>query len=292
MEGNLVKTLFRRLLEVLRLERPPESFSGTDPRSKRRVESFEALSDGLKIRGSIYFPVSRPSKMYPVMVLCHGIPGSGAPRPADDPGYEGLAQEFADLGLAAVIFNFRGCGDSDGDFDMMGWTRDLDAVLDKILNYPHVDPTRLLITGFSGGGAAATCTCADNEKIYALAVVGTPAHFRIFERDQAEVIDDFRERGVIKDPNFPSDPDAWMRHFEEVEPMRWIARFKGKYLLIVHGEEDELIPAEHARELYDRAPSGIARLELIPGGEHRLRTDRRCVDILKDWTLHVLAWKA
>jgi pimeloyl-ACP methyl ester carboxylesterase len=224
-------------------------------------------------------------------VICHGIPGSGAQRPRDDPGYEALAQDITSLGVAAVTFNFRGCGDSDGDFDMLGWTRDLEVVLDHVLNTPHIDPSRLMVLGFSGGGAASIYVAAQTDHVYGLAVVGTPAHFRIFEKDPREIVEDFQERGIIRNPNFPPDVSRWIKAFEEIEPRRWIAQFKGKHLLIVHGDADELIPLKHARVLFDAAPKGITELSVVPGGEHRLRLNARCLDVLREWLLKTLGWR-
>jgi len=290
MELNLIKIFFGRLLEALRIKSRPEGAVVSDTPGERRKEDFQVVCEGITIRGRVFFPVARPSRQYPVVVICHGIPGSGAERPADDPGYEGLAEEFASKGLAAVIFNFRGCGDSGGNFDMMGWTRDLDTVVDKVFNTPYIDPTRLSILGFSGGGAAAIYLAADNPHIYGLAVVGTPAHFQIFEKDPDEIIEDFRKRGIIRDQAFPRDVKKWLHEFEEIEPRRWIAHFKGKHLLIVHGDADELIPLEHAYEIFHRAPAGIAQISVIPGGVHRLRLDPRCIDILERWFAEILGW--
>lgn len=291
MESNLIKTLFAKLVEALRFSERPTQRGGTDASGHRFEEPFQVTSDGIPIRGKIFFPVEKPNRLYPALIICHGIPGSGTPRPGDDPGYEGLAGHFTAEGMAAVIFNFRGCGDSGGNFDMMGWSRDLEVVLEKILNTPFVDPTRVMLLGFSGGGAAAIHVAADNADIYSLAVVGTPAHFNLFEDDPESIVADFKKRGIIRDANFPPDLSRWIEGFQEIEPLRWISNFQGKHLLIVHGDADELIPVEHARELFEKAPAGITKLTIIPGGAHRLRLDPRCTEILKDWFVETLGWK-
>lgn len=291
MELTLFREMFRKLLEALRINDSTARVHA-DSAGEGKRQSFSVVSSGLTIRGQIFFPEARPSRLYPAIIICHGIPGSGTARAPDDPGYEALAEEFTSLGLAAVIFNFRGCGDSDGDFDMMGWTEDLEAVVDHIHNTPFIDPTRILLLGFSGGGAAAIYVAADNPDIYGLAVVGTPAHFSIFEKDRDEILADFRERGIIRDPDFPPDRDRWMDAFARIEPRRWIPQFKGKHILIVHGDEDELVPVEHAHELLERAPAGQAELSIIPGGVHRLRLDTRCINIVKEWVLTVLGWRS
>ncbi|MEW6140045.1 MAG: alpha/beta fold hydrolase [Thermodesulfobacteriota bacterium] len=290
MEAGLIRTFFAKLLEALRFGSASPKAEISEPEERRR-ESFSVISEGIPIKGEIVFPSAKPARLFPGLIICHGIPGSGAERPPDDPGYEGLATEFSSLGLATVIFNFRGCGESGGSFDMMGWTRDLEVVLDHVRNTPHIDPSRILVLGFSGGGAASVYVAAQTTEMYGLAVVGTPAHFRIFDRDPVDIVDDFRQRGIIRSLDFPPDVTRWLKAFEEIEPRRWVAHFKGKHLLIVHGDQDELIPLEHARELYDAAPRGITELSIIPGGEHRLRTNRQCLDLLKSWFLGVLGWR-
>ncbi len=290
MESNLIRIWFKKLLDALRFQKPVSRSEIASP-EKRSADSFSVISDGITLRGRILFPSERPSRLYPTIIICHGIPGSGAARPKDDPGYERLAQEFTSEGIAAVIFNFRGCGDSGGNFDMIGWTRDLDAVLDVVLNKPHVDPSRVMLLGFSGGGAAAIRVAAENDKIFSLAVVGTPSDFGIFEKDPEKIVEDFKERGIIRDQDFPKDLDRWLAGFVEIEPKRWISHFSGKHLLIIHGDADELIPVDQAYELKERAPEGISELEIIPGGVHRLRLDPKCIEILKKWFLKILGWK-
>ncbi len=283
MERNILSLMFRRLLEALRFERKTRSVITRDPLSVGKQDIFQLTVDGIKISGKMFFPNVDPPRLYPVVVICHGIPGSGEPRPVDDPGYEGLAGKFTGLGFASVVFNFRGCGDSGGDFDMLGWTRDLESVLAHISNTPYVDPSRIIIVGFSGGGAAAIYVSAHEDSVYGLAVVGTPASFSIFRQDPAEIVNDFKRRGIIRNPDFPKDVQTWMKHFEEIEPLHWIAHFKGEHLAIVHGEADELVPVDHATQMYSAAPEGITELFLVPGGKHRLRLDDRCVAILESW---------
>ncbi len=77
---------------------------------------------------------------------------------------------------------------------MMGWTRDLRVILNKIVNTPFIDPTRIILLGFSGGGAAAINVAADNSNVYGLAVVGTPSNFEIFRKETSTIIEDFRKR--------------------------------------------------------------------------------------------------
>lgn len=265
--------------------------SETAPQSEWLRQDLSVISDGITLRGWIVFPVPRPARQYPALILCHGVPSGSKPQPEGDTGYEGLAKEFTSMGLASVFFNFRGCGASDGNFDMAGWPRDLEAVLDRVLNTPYVDPDRVIILGFSAGGASAIRVTAENSSVFGLATVAAPAGFEIFGKDDQAILDDFRSRGLIKDPNFPPDLHHWVQGFKEVEARRWVRQYKGKFLLIVHGDADELVPVEHARELFHNAPAGVAELSIIPGGIHQLRLDPRCVSIVKTWITKILGWR-
>ena len=119
--------------------------------------------------------------------------------------------------------------------------------------------------------------------MYSLAAVGTPAHFELFEKEPADVVADFKKRGLIREPGFPRDLDHWIDGFKEIEPRRWIAHLRAKHILIVHGDADELIPVEHSRDIFKHAAAGVAELHVIPGGVHRLRLDPRCIGMLNEW---------
>lgn len=288
MELELIRLWFGKMLEALRFGKAP-SAAEIAPVPDRLRQEFSVISDGITIRGWMVFPVQKPARQYPALVICHGIPAGGSPQPGDS-GYEGLADEFTSMGLVSVFFNFRGCGASDGNFDMGGWPRDLDAVIDRILNTPYIDPDRVIILGFSGGAASAIRVTAENPRVFGLASVAAPADFEIFGKDEHAILEDFRARGLIKDPSFPPDLHRWIEGFRQVEARQWIGHFKGKFLLIVHGDKDELVPVEHSRELFHNAPAGVAELSIIPGGVHQLRADPRCVSIVKTWIAKILGW--
>jgi uncharacterized protein len=291
MELRLIRVWFGKMLDALRFGRAPSSAETAGPPSVWLTQNFSVTLEGIDLRGWMVFPVARPARQYPALVICHGIPAGGTPRHEGDTGYEGLAREFTSMGLVSVFFNFRGCGESGGNFDMAGWPRDLEAVLDRIFNTPHIDPDRVMILGFSGGGAAAIRVTAENSRVWGLASAAAPAGFEIFGKDEQAILDDFRARGLIKDPQFPQDLHRWIEGFREVEARRWIGHFKGKHLLIVHGDEDELVPVEHGRELFRNAPAGVAELSVIPAGIHQLRLDPRCVSVVKTWIAKILGWR-
>ena len=55
--------------------------------------------------------------------------------------------------------------------------------------------------------------------------------------------------------------------FERIAPVNNIRRATAAFLLI-HGQEDDVVPLAHAQALLENAPAGRASLWLVPGKGH------------------------
>jgi len=245
------------------------------------VEKVSWVSDGLKIRGEVYSPADR-RRRYPALVICHGIPAKV--KAPDDRGYPLLAERFRQEGFFVLIFNFRGAGLSQGNFDILGWARDLDRGLNYLALHPEVDQKRIFLMGFSGGAAVSIYVAARRKEIAGLVACASPAEFR--DLSTGKGLEDFlvhaRDVGIIKDVNFPASIEEWKDGFRAVRPLDWVGRIPPRPLLIIHGTEDAVVDASHARNLYAEV-WGKADLFLIEGAEHRLRIDERAMKKALEW---------
>ncbi len=233
--------------------------------------------DNLAIAGEVYFP-AQAHDSYPVLCLCHGIP---SPNPvASDGGYPELARHFARNGFVTCIFNFRGTGRSGGNLDLMGWTRDLKAVIDRLIQCASIDKSRIYLMGFSGGAAASAYVTAHDNRIAALVLCACPAEFSTSRLDL--LLEQCRKLGTIRDNDFPSSVGEWRDHFRQINPIKWIDRISPRPLLILHGDKDELIHVDQARNLYDNAGQP-KELAIIPEGMHRLRTNEVAMETALEW---------
>jgi dipeptidyl aminopeptidase/acylaminoacyl peptidase len=264
----------------------PPCLSGRSPESHpllMRREPFTLDVDGIPIVGELFSPGAPES--VPALCICHGIP-SGRPADPGDGGYPHLAARFCSAGFATVIFNFRGTGSSGGNFDMIGWTLDLQAVVGFLHTHPAVDRSRVYIMGFSGGAATSAYVAAHNHGVTRVVLCACPAEFRKFtgpHRDDFS-LDHFRQIGLIRDDGFPPSVDDWFNSFREAAPIRWIDRIAPRPLLILHGEDDDLVDVEQARRLYEKArePKEIA---IVEGAGHKLRLSDRAMSIALEWLL-------
>ena len=239
-------------------------------------------SDNINLVGEIYLP-DTGEKQYPAICFCHGIPA--VPYNPNEPGYSILAEKFCAEGFITLIFNFRGTGLSEGNLDLLGWSRDLKAAIDCLRTLDEVDKSHLSLIGFSGGAAVSIYHAAtDAGEISSVIALACPAYFHRFSpNDQGEsLIEHFRNIGVIRDKGFPSSAEDWVKGFTTIAPVQWIDKISPHPLLLIHGDKDDVVPIEHCFELYKKAnePKNMA---VIPGAEHRLRAEEKAINTALNW---------
>ena len=247
---------------------------------KMDVKEIRLRADGLQLAGELHIPSG--DKVHPALCICHGIPT--APPNSTDKGYTLLAQRFCHAGFTTLIFNFRGTGKSQGNLDILGWTRDLQAALDFLYNLKEVDKNHFCLLGFSGGAAVSVYTTAHDPRVSLVVTCACPADFRSLQQRETplDTIRRFRQIGAIRDKDFPPSIEEWQRGFEIITPINWVDEISPRPMLLVHGDADELIPLEHAHELYQKAKEP-RELKIIPGARHKIRLEKAAMDFVLDW---------
>lgn len=241
---------------------------------------FSLELEGFNLVGEAYVPRRQPA---PALCLCHGIPRGTPPEPGDG-GYPLLARRFAHAGFLTAIFNFRGTGNSGGNFDMLGWTRDLQKVMDYLCAMSETKQREIALMGFSGGAAVSAYVAAHDRRVSSLVLCSCPAQFRLaVHRERADLmVTHFREVGIIRDDGFPPSTEDWLAGFRQVTPIRWVEGICPRPLLIIHGTNDNVVDPRDAWALYEKAgqPKDILMVE---GAGHRLRTEDRAIEAALGW---------
>lgn len=241
-------------------------------------------SDGLRLRGYVARPPASsggPGVVRHALVLCHGFPAGPRGAVSAAQTYPELADRVAaDAGWVVLTFNFRGAGDSEGDFSLNGWLADLHAAISHLITIAGVD--RVWLAGFSTGGSLAVCAAGEDDRVAGVAALAAPADFEGWASEPRAFLQHAREIGVVRDPAFPPDFDAWARQLHETRPLALISKIPPRPVLLVHGGSDDTVPLVDARALADAA-GGEVELRVLSGAGHRLRHDPRAIAVLMGW---------
>lgn len=208
------------------------------PRSlPQGVEStFITTDDGCRLE-VWYLPAEAPSCPLPyVGVIFHGNAGSLE-------NFFLMQLWFQELNIPSYSFDFRGFGHSSGWPSERGLERDSDAVWRYVLEREQIDPSRIIVCGFSVGGAPASRIAALHQP-----------RLLILVSSFTSVLHLLREHPLLK----------YLARFcwSKLPTVDNIAALKQTSLLLLHGENDTIIPAYHSSAL-QAAYTGSAKCELI-----------------------------
>jgi hypothetical protein len=186
--------------------------------------------------GRIEIAVSQPDHARAVAVIAHPHPLFGGTM--DNKVVTTLAKAFADAGIAAYRFNFRGVGATEGDHDEgRGEADDMLAVSEHARSAMPGKP--LWLAGFSFGGAVAV-RASERADFHQLLLVA-PGFRRIAAQGM----------GAAPDPADPNLGSSGRHHTANT--------------LVIHGDLDETVPL--ADSIAWATPREVP-VVVVPGGEH------------------------
>lgn len=232
--------------------------------------------DGLTLRGW-WIPATGQARG--TILFSHGYAGDCSP----DLIY---APVFVQAGYNVCLFDYRGHGDSDGEFtSLVHFERgDLLCAL-AFLRTRGVE--RVGLIGFSMGGAIALAAASQSPM-----VVGVISDCAFAEVSRI-VANAAMQRGA---PRLLANLIGWLvellasiqlrANLFAADPIRWVGRIAPRPLLIMHGGADEAVPVSEAHRLYAAAREP-KELWIVPGAGHRRIEDvapdaycRRIVDFI------------
>ena len=232
------------------------------------VETTSIIRPGCTLAAAVHLPDSAPAG---AVVCCHGLLSS-----KESTKFIALCRELSDVGLAAVRFDFSGCGESDPPSEsslLEARMRDLAAVLEFVRCQAWLNgPVSLL--GSSLGGFLSLLTAAGEGEGSIRAVVCWATPFNLT-----------RIRNAVEDAGpdeNPLGPGMELGNPNSLDDLPAVPR-----VLILHGQEDELVPWAQAVSIYERVGEP-KKLSLMRTADHQI-TDlswrRMAMRASVDWLL-------
>lgn len=127
-------------------------------------EKVTFMSDGLKISGNLCIPDDAPKgKKLPCIMVLHGF---GSNKTSDNVKIP--CQMLNEWGYAALGFDMRGCGESEGtraNLICMEQVADTRSAVTFLQSRPEIDPSKIGVLGSSFGGAVAVYAAGVDERI-------------------------------------------------------------------------------------------------------------------------------
>jgi putative redox protein len=213
------------------------------------------------------------------LLVCHGLPltrGGGRTAAGTLPE---LAEHLAsESGWVVASCSLSGVGGSKGTFSAARWRDDLAAVVDHLV----AAHARLWLGGFGFGGALVLDHASRDERIRGVATFATPVDLSAWAGPPDRFYASVLASGAV-DRTVPlEDPDTLAKGVYALDPIGAIALLPPRRILVVHGQDDMIVPVDAARQLVGAA-RGPAELRVIQGAGHWLRSDPRMVATLIGW---------
>jgi len=281
-------------------------------------------SGQLKIAGVLHVPTNhRPGERRGAMLVLHGFGSNKASTSCIQP-----ARLLAEWGYVALRFDFRGCGESDGEKSRvvcLEQVEDTKAAASFLATRPEVDPRRIGVAGSSFGAAVAVYAGGVDERIAAVISNGGWGDGETKFRRQhaspeawskfARMLEDGRAaraqgrqimvprydivpippalRGNLA-PNsimeFPFDTVDSMYNFRANDV---VGKISPRPLLLLHSSNDSVTPTEQSVVLFQHARQPTD-LHLFAETDHFMFSEDnpRVIAVIRGWLAKYLPAKA
>jgi uncharacterized protein len=179
---------------------------------------------------------------------------------------ENISTHFASVawmpaaGFNVLALDYRGYGRSGGSPSLRGAQLDIDAAMQALLARPDVDPKRIIIFGQSLGGALAihyVAHSAHRANVRAVVVDSPFSDYRLISKEKLA--------GSLITWPFQWLPSLTVNN--DYSPQASVHALSPIPLLLIHGDQDAVVPSHHSQRLYDGA-SQPKDLWIVPDAGH------------------------
>lgn len=240
---------------------------------------------GEKISGVIHVPDKIPA---PTVVFCHGFTGH---KIEDHRLFVRAARRISREGIVVVRFDFRGSGESEGEFENMTISSeisDLNAVLNFLMDRNEVLHDKIGVVGLSLGGVISILTSAQNQVVKAVCTWSSPAELKLVSTNIEKSFGTSSGKSEKDYIDLPTGYRVGKNFFIDAlkhDILGSCTKISPRPILIIHGSEDPVVPVQHAQMLYDKAGEP-KKLVTIDGAGHtfsRRDLEDKVIEITLEW---------
>lgn len=248
-------------------------------------------NQGERLVGILHVPdkLGREEKA-PGVVMLHGFTGN---KIENHRLFVLAARDLCDLGFAVLRFDFRGSGDSDGNFEDMtvpGEISDAEEALSFLMGQRWVNREAVGMLGLSMGGRVAAILASRDRRVkflilYSAALTPLVPRFQLGIKgyNPIEIMKarlDSLALLEVKDGWYLKKP--FFETLDETVPINIIDRIEVP-VLIVHGEKDQVVPLDDSIKGFEVVKNLNPKNELyiVEGGNHVFMERKHTCQVIK-----------
>ena len=230
------------------------------------MKEFYIEDDGIKLHSKLDMPEGyTEGEKCPLALVIHGLTGH-----MEEPHIIAVAKTLNSIGIATLRVEMYGHGKSGGDFanhNLFRWLNNAMTAVEYARSLGFV--TDMYVCGHSQGGVTTVMLAGMMPDIFKAAIPLSPA-VMITEGARKGIA----LRGVFDPDHIPDELQVdevrkvkgdYVRAAQMLDVDWAISHYKNP-VLIVHGDEDEAIPVQYAREAASKYAD--AKLVIIHGDDH------------------------
>lgn len=212
------------LMQKSQIYLPDRNVSATPLDAGMKFDDIHLSVPGGAIIAGWYIPASQATTA--TILFCHGNGGDIGDR-------VGTIRVFHQMGFNVIIFDYQGYGNSTGQTTEQGTYDDAMSAWNYLINEKKLKPENISIFGRSLGGAIAV-----------------------------QLAEQVNPKCLVVESSFSSAPDMAARMFPFL-PSRTLCKYKYKSseriksihcpVIIAHGKDDNTIPYDFGRKVFDNA---------------------------------------
>ena len=229
------------------------------------MKEFYITDDGIRLHAKLDFPKGKGSA--PLLILLHGLTGN-----MEEKHLVAIQQAVTKAGIAVLRVDLYGHGKSDGslkDHTILKWISNLMTITDYAKAMPEV--TDLFLAGHSQGGLLAMIAAGIRPYDYKAVIPLSPSVSFPEDARNGALLEFYFDPDNIPDELTADIPGLgkvclsgnYFRCLQLIDMKELIARYKSP-VLIIHGQDDEMISSEKTRAaamLYERGRIAVFKDE-------------------------------
>jgi uncharacterized protein len=234
-------------------------------------ESVTLQNHGQKIFCVFHKPLHL--KNYPAILFCHGL---GGHKVGHYRIYVELANLLSSKGIATLRMDFRGSGDSEGDFAAMtleGEVSDACVGLSFLENHSGVDSSRIALFGRSMGGAVAVMAANKYKKAKSICLWAPIYNANDWQdkwkRLHSEDLDSSHKQQLMTIEGQTPGYEFYKQLFS-MNLDKDIANLSALPMMIIHGNQDHMVKPDHSEQILKNRlhASGKTKFIQLPNSDH------------------------